>query len=118
MIIPVSSRSPCIIFWMLKALISILHGRRISTRRDGHRGIRIAITDSDLTISIYMITSRMRRLFPILLLSLLAACAVYLAAAGIDPASGIYSGRKTKSGKAYKAALRGELAQYAVGFIE
>jgi hypothetical protein len=45
MIIPVSSLSPRIIFWMLKALITILHGRRISTRCDGHKGIRIAITD-------------------------------------------------------------------------
>lgn len=56
--------------------MTILNGRRISARRDGHRDIRATMTDLDL--SIYMMISRLRRIRPILLpplLMLLTACA-------------------------------------------
>jgi len=56
--------------------MTILNGRRISARRDGHKDVRA--TMADLGLSIYMITSRLRRLRPFLLLSLLSwltACA-------------------------------------------
>lgn len=56
--------------------MTILNGRRIYARRDGHRENRVTMTDLDL--SIYMITPRPRRIRPLLLLSFLSlvtACA-------------------------------------------